>query len=89
MPTQYVAGFGPNTKASLLPLSIASSTSSCVNDLQVELSVAVIASSTVPTKFLDRKKAESSSATKGIEGNSLFNSVLITTNDKTKFFQYH
>ena len=79
MPTQYVAGFDPNTKASLPPLSIASSTSSCVNGLQVELSVSVTSLRTVSAKFLDSKKAESSSATKGIEGNSLFNSVLITT----------
>lgn len=77
MPTQYVAGFDPNTKASFPPLSIALSTSSCVNGLQVELALAVTASSTVSPKFLDRKKAESSSATNGIEGNNLFNSVLI------------
>jgi hypothetical protein len=56
MPTQYVAGFDPNTKASLPPLSIALSTSSCVNDLQVELASEVTStSSTVSTKFLDRK----------------------------------
>jgi hypothetical protein len=77
MPTQYVAGFDPNTKASLPPLSIALSTSSCVIVFQVELASADTASSTVPTKFLDRKKAESSSATNGIEGNNLLNSVLI------------
>jgi hypothetical protein len=78
MPTQYVAGFDPNTKASLPPLSIALSISSCVNVLQMELTSEVTsASSTVPTKFLDRKKAESSSATNGIEGNNLLNSVVI------------
>lgn len=77
MPTQYVAGFGPNTKASLPPLSIALSTSSCVNVLELELTSALTASNTVPAKFLDRTKAESSSATNGIEGNNLLNSVLI------------
>lgn len=73
-PTQYVAGLVPKVKASLAPLSIASTTSTSVNVLSLQLELQVTAFTTGPTKFFDRMKLESSSATKGIVGNSLTNS---------------
>lgn len=76
--TQYVAGLDPNVP----PLSIASSTSACVDGLSRELSLSVTTFTTESTKLFETKNAESSSATNGMEGNSFPSSVIIKKLDE-------
>lgn len=73
--TQYVAGLASKAMELLPPLSIASNTSSSVNCSYEKLVLSLTIFTTASARLLERKKPESSSATKGINGNCLFNSV--------------
>lgn len=74
-----MAGLGPNVP----PLSIASSTSASVNSLSLELDLSITTFTTESTRLFERKNAESSSATNGMEGNSFPSSAMIMKNNST------